>query len=143
MNKSFMKNLIKKNGKNKEAVLEVSREIYRKQLAKGSDPESLLKPGRYRFHRNRHTIKSGEEVNINGKVRVTMCLDADIVEFFKERALHYQTEINTALRRIVDSAQYEQELISDVTVERLANKLAQTLKSSPTRRALNKERKSS
>ncbi|MGH9899634.1 MAG: BrnA antitoxin family protein [Pyrinomonadaceae bacterium] len=125
-----MKNSIKKNSKSKEAVLEVSHETYRKQLAKGLDPESLLKPGRHRFRRSLHTIKPGEEVYINGKVRVTIRLDADIVEFFKGRAPHYQTEINTALRRIVDSAGYEQELISDVMVERLADKLAQTLKSS-------------
>lgn len=52
-------------------------------------------------------IKSGDTDPRNCKVRVTMYLDADIVEHFKQRATDpdaagYQTQINNALRKIVE-----------------------------------------
>ncbi len=127
-----MKSLIKKPTKNPkgEVTLNVSPTTYRKHLAQGLDPDSLLKPGQHRFRRSTHTIKPGAHVMVNGKARVTMYLDADIVEYFRARGAHYQTEINAALRQIVDEKRIEQALVSDQVIEKLAGKLAQNLKGS-------------
>ncbi|MBA3440863.1 MAG: BrnA antitoxin family protein [Pyrinomonadaceae bacterium] len=110
-----MKSSTKKPPKNPkgEVTLNISTATYRKQLAQGLDPDSLLKPVPHRFRRSRHTIKPGEHVMVNSKARVTMYLDADIVECFRVRGAHYQTEINAALRRIVDAKRIEQALVSD------------------------------
>ncbi|MEN3331702.1 MAG: hypothetical protein V7641_1067 [Blastocatellia bacterium] len=52
-------------------------------------------------------IKPGDTEPRNCKVRVTMYLDADIVEHFKQKAgepdgAGYQTQINNALRSVVE-----------------------------------------
>ena len=79
--KSTIKKLTKKlKG---EVTLNVSTATYRKQLAQGLDPDSLLEPGPHRFRRSPHTIKPGEHVMVNGKAQATMYLDADIVEYFR------------------------------------------------------------
>ena len=113
-----------------EVTLNVSTATYRKQFAQGPDPDSLLKPGQHRFRRSPYTIKPGEHVMVNGKARVTMYLDADIVEYFRARGAHYQTEINAALRQIVDEQRLAQALVSDHVIEKLAGKLAESLKGS-------------
>ena len=57
----------------------------------------------------RHRVSRGEAALRNCKVRVTMYLDADVVEYFKRRAARpnaapYQTQINSALRRFLAGA---------------------------------------
>jgi len=57
----------------------------------------------------RHRASPAEAALRNCKVRVTMYLDADVVEYFKRRAARpnaapYQTQINTALRRFLAGA---------------------------------------
>ena len=57
----------------------------------------------------RHTASPGETNLRNCKVRVTMYLDADVIEHFKRRASRpnaapYQTQINNALRRFLADA---------------------------------------
>ena len=125
-----MSNLTETNSSNeteREAVLEVTEETYQQQLAAGRDPESLLVPGAHRFRRARHVVKPHETVTINGKVRVTLYLDADIVESFRQRGPRYQTEINRALRQLVETESYAQNLLSDEFLERLAARLSDTL----------------
>ena len=70
------------------------------------DPEFRFEPGamsRVPRHK-RHVAAPGDTDLKNCKVRVTMYIDADIVEWFKKRAsapdaAAYQTQINSALRR--------------------------------------------
>ncbi len=57
----------------------------------------------------RHRASRQETALHNCKVRVTMYLDADVVEYFKQRAAGsnaapYQTQINSALRRFLADA---------------------------------------
>ena len=57
----------------------------------------------------RHRASRGETALRNCKVRVTMYLDADVVQSFKRRAAvpnaaPYQTQINSALRRVLAGA---------------------------------------
>ena len=76
---------------------------------KESDGEFRFEPGAMsRVPRNkRHLAGPGDTGLKNCKVRVTMYLDGDIVEWFKKRAsapnaAAYQTQINSALRRHID-----------------------------------------
>jgi uncharacterized protein (DUF4415 family) len=55
----------------------------------------------------RHVTQPGEVKLSDCKVRVTMYLDADVLEYFKDRAARphaapYQTQINTELRRVME-----------------------------------------
>jgi len=109
-------------------VFEVTESAYRRKLAKKLDPETVLNPGRYRFQRSTHVVQPDEPIMVNGKVRVTVYLDEDVAEFLHTAGTSYQTEINAALRSLVERAKWEQELLSDAVVEKLANKVAQSLK---------------
>lgn len=68
-------------------------------------------PRRYRLvpPEQRHLAKPGETELRNCKVRVSIYLDADIIRFFKERAVQpgaqpYQTQINATLREVIQHA---------------------------------------
>lgn len=55
----------------------------------------------------RHLTEPGEAKLSDCKVRVTMYLDADVLEHFKNRATHahaapYQTQINSELRAVME-----------------------------------------
>lgn len=57
--------------------------------------------------KRRHTARPGEVKPADCKVRVTMYLDADVLEYFKRRAeapnaAPYQTQINGELRRMME-----------------------------------------
>jgi uncharacterized protein (DUF4415 family) len=47
--------------------------------------------------------KPGRPVSDNPKEVVTLRLDADILEHFKEKGAGYQTRINNALRELIDN----------------------------------------
>lgn len=73
------------------------------------EPEFVINPEKIRPvpPHKRHIAKLGETDLRNCKVRVTMYLDADLVEHFKRRAATpnaapYQTQINNALREFVE-----------------------------------------
>jgi uncharacterized protein (DUF4415 family) len=77
-----------------------------KAKSEAIDPEFRFEPStmsRVPRHK-RHVTATGDTDLKNCKVRVTMYIDADIVEWFKKRAsapdaAAYQTQINSALRR--------------------------------------------
>lgn len=55
----------------------------------------------------RHVTQPGEVTLADCKVRVTMYLDADVLEYFKKRAAQphaapYQTQINNELRALME-----------------------------------------
>ena len=73
------------------------------------EPEFRVGPGSLRRIPRRHRATAEETLPRNCKVRVTMYLDADIVEHFKAAASHpnaapYQTQINNALRLALGAA---------------------------------------
>ncbi|HXG64152.1 MAG TPA: BrnA antitoxin family protein [Blastocatellia bacterium] len=95
--------------KTDERTVMITEADYQDAVAHGVDPEYAIKPGRYKVRRNRFLDKlrpeDAEAQNI--KVRVTIWLDGDIVEHFKERAARpdaapYQTQINNALREYIE-----------------------------------------
>jgi uncharacterized protein (DUF4415 family) len=65
------------------------------------------KAGLKRIER-KHFAKKGEVKLSDCKVRITINLDADVLEYFKQRASEprsaaYQTQINAELRRVMES----------------------------------------
>jgi uncharacterized protein (DUF4415 family) len=70
------------------------------------EPEFMLRRDSIRMIPRRHRASAAETSPRNCKVRVTIYLDADIVEHFKTRAARpdaaaYQTQINSALRSLL------------------------------------------
>jgi len=69
----------------------------------------------------RHLLQPGEITLSDCKVRVTMYLDADIIEYFKMRAAQpnaapYQTQINNELRNIMERGRQAQHTSYDYLV---------------------------
>ncbi|MBS1794923.1 MAG: BrnA antitoxin family protein [Acidobacteria bacterium] len=72
------------------------------------------KAGLQRIER-RHLTEKSEVRLADCKVKITINLDADILEYFKQRAAPphaapYQTQINNELRRLMESDQADREL---------------------------------
>jgi uncharacterized protein (DUF4415 family) len=87
----------------KEMIITVSETEYRKELAQGMTDDEVLKPGKYRVQRSPWAKKLK-----GGKVKVSMYLDSDVVNYFRLRAegsnaAPYQTQINSELRRVMES----------------------------------------
>lgn len=85
--------------------------------------EEAKKAGLKRIER-KHFAQKGEVKLSDCKVRITINLDADILEYFKQRAAPsnaapYQTQINAELRRIMENdnaenlSQTARELLQD------------------------------
>jgi uncharacterized protein (DUF4415 family) len=81
-------------------------------------------------------IGKGDTDLKNVKVRVTLYLDGDVVEYFKRRASEpnaapYQTQINSELRRIMEqepgSPRYRELVENDAFISAVAERLAQRL----------------
>jgi uncharacterized protein (DUF4415 family) len=80
-----------------------------KKIEPNSEEQTSLRARQAGLRRipRRHLLKPGEVTLADCKVRVTMYLDADVLEHFKQRAAApnmapYQTQINSELRSIVD-----------------------------------------
>ncbi len=63
----------------------------------------------------RHIAKKGEVELSDCKVKITINLDADVLEYFKQRAesptsAPYQTQINAELRRVMKSEKTNDDL---------------------------------
>jgi len=96
------------NTTGKELILTVTEEDYQKDLAKGWTDDDTLKPGTYKVRRSRFAVKPGDTNLSNCKIKISMYLDADILEYFKKRAepphaAPYQTQINNELRKIMET----------------------------------------
>jgi uncharacterized protein (DUF4415 family) len=100
---------------------------------KTAEPEFAIRRDSIRVIRRRHRATVAETAPRNCKVRVTMYLDADIIEHFKARAARpdaaaYQTQINSALRSMLESdpleTGYERLVRDDRFISAIAKRLA-------------------
>jgi uncharacterized protein (DUF4415 family) len=91
-------------------VIEVSEDYYQREIKSGVEQEHALKPGQHMFQRGgfkaRHPDFDSRSVAV--KVQVRIHLDRDIVDHFKKRAKSneaagYETEINKALRSLIEA----------------------------------------
>lgn len=107
------------NTTDKNLTYTVTEEKYKEGLEKGWTDEDMPRPGTYQVRRAEHINKKTVQ-----KQKVTINLDSDVLEFYKERAAQtgnppYQTQINNELRRAMEkSNQPENEY---VTVSMLEN----------------------
>jgi uncharacterized protein (DUF4415 family) len=121
----------KPTDKSEEYILDVTPEMVERDKAAGIEEEFILQPGRHILTRAHRTIQPDERVVVNGKVRVVLYVDADVMEFFTAGGADYRSAMNAALQAVVERAKFEQALLSDEVVEKLAGKLAQSLESHP------------
>ncbi|MCP9494835.1 MAG: BrnA antitoxin family protein [Pyrinomonadaceae bacterium MAG19_C2-C3] len=123
------------NTTDKELTYTVTEEEYQEGLAKGWTDDDMLKPGTYKVRRSRFVTKPGDASLSNCKVKISMYLDADILEYFRRRAAAphaapYQTQINNELRKVMENdsqgtASLENEILNNEAFLRaLKEKLA-------------------
>jgi uncharacterized protein (DUF4415 family) len=96
------------NTTDKELTYTVTQEEYQEGLAKGWTDDDMLRPGTYKVRRSRFVAKPGDTSLSNCKVKISLYLDADILEYFRARAeppnaAPYQTQINHELRKIMEA----------------------------------------
>lgn len=87
----------------KEFTFVQTEEEYQKGLAKGWTDDDMLRPGTYKFRRSRFINKKKD-----AKSKISLYIDSDILAYFRERAEQpnaapYQTQINSELRRVMES----------------------------------------
>ncbi len=108
---------------NKERILVVTDEQVAAMRATGIDEDAILKPGKHVFKR-----VSPDKVfsRKDSKIRVNICLDAEIVHHFRQRAENshsapYQTQINAELRTIMERDLANEKAEIDATAKKLLN----------------------
>lgn len=79
-----------------------------KKTEKDAETSKEAKEAGLKRIERKHFARKGEVKLSDCKVRITINLDADVLEYFKARAAAphsapYQTQINTELRRIMES----------------------------------------
>lgn len=99
--------------------LDVTVEEYQQDLASGLREDEVLQPGRHRFKRGgflaRHGLQREGAATSAGKVRILIDLDQDILDYFQKRARKpnaapYQTQINKALRELIEKEHMPQQI---------------------------------
>lgn len=108
------------NTTDKNLTYTVTEEKYKEGLEKGWTDEDMPRPGTYTVRRAKHINKKAVQ-----KQKVTINLDSDVLEFYKDRAAQkgtppYQTQINNELRRAMENAAQKNE-DEYVTVSMLEN----------------------
>ncbi|MDM8550884.1 hypothetical protein QUF72_12425 [Desulfobacterales bacterium HSG2] len=94
-----------KESNTEEIIVDVTEEEYKSDLARGLHEDEVMKAGRHKFRRGgfltRHGITSDP-----AKIRISVDIDLDILNYFKERASHadsYKTEFNDILRELIET----------------------------------------
>lgn len=82
--------------------IEYTEEDIREMREQGVSEEELPHVGVHKFRRSGFTVQRNDQ-----KIKISIYLDADILDFFKERAAEpnsapYQTQINNELRSAIE-----------------------------------------
>lgn len=104
--------------KDKEIIYEMTEEMRKAGAALGWTEDDMMPVGKHKFRRSRHINKEAKP-----KEKISINLDADILEYFRQKAgqedaAPYQTQINFALRRVMES---EKKSSSADEIENLLN----------------------
>ncbi len=91
----------------KDLILEITQKEYDEAMKKGWTDDDIQKPGKHRYRRTTRVAKAEDVAALNIKVQVTLRVDLDVLEHFKNRATPanaapYQTQINAELRKIME-----------------------------------------
>lgn len=93
-----------------EILVNLTPEEYQAEVAAGVPEEQAMTPGRHVFRRGgfrqRHP-EFTESKSVGRKIRISICLDADVLAHFKKKAEEpeaapYQTQINAILRTAME-----------------------------------------
>ncbi len=103
----------------KEFEVEYTEADIQEMRENGYSEDELPSVGKHIFRRARHIVPRKEQ-----KLKVTIMLDADVVDFYKEQAaeagnLPYQTQINRQLRKAMEKTKNPNSQV--VTLEMLEN----------------------
>ncbi|CAN5685389.1 hypothetical protein BH20ACI4_BH20ACI4_30490 [soil metagenome] len=103
----------------KEFEVEYTEADIQEMRENGYSEDELPSVGKHTFRRSRFITKRRDQ-----KLKVTIMLDADVVDFYKEQAakagnLPYQTQINRQLRKAMEKTQNPNSQV--VTLEMLEN----------------------
>jgi uncharacterized protein (DUF4415 family) len=132
----------KSKKQNKEITLLVTEKDYQVEIASGVEQEFALNPGEHKFVRGGHRqINPSDLETKNTKVRITINIDLDILNEFKQRAsianaAPYQTQINNALRHFLTESNslsnavtlLENETFISALAKRVSEQIQQTSK---------------
>lgn len=110
--------------KNKDIVVEVTKEQYEAQLASGLTEDEIVPPGKHTFRRGGFRERFPKYDPKTSKVRINIYIDLDVLDHFKKRAespnaAPYQTQINAELRKIMESDIAKEAAEIDETAKRL------------------------
>lgn len=110
----------------KDLILEVTQEEYDEAMKKGWTDDDIQKPGKHRYRRTTRVAKPEDIAASNIKVQVTLRLDLDILEHFKNRAspsnaAPYQTQINAELRKVMENDLADEQTKLKKSVEELTS----------------------
>ncbi|HBE83001.1 MAG TPA: BrnA antitoxin family protein [Pyrinomonadaceae bacterium] len=102
----------KQKSSEKEVLFEMTQEEYDKGLAKGWDADDMMPVGVHKFRRSRWA----EKLNKSNKVKVSIYLDGEVLDYFKQRAEQpnaapYQTQINNELRKVMENRSSDTESV--------------------------------
>ncbi len=103
----------------KEFEVEYTETDIQEMRENGYSEDDLPSVGKHTFRPARHIVARKEQ-----KIKVTIMLDADVLDFYKEQAakagnLPYQTQINRQLRKAMEKSQNPKSRV--VTMEMLEN----------------------
>jgi uncharacterized protein (DUF4415 family) len=115
----------------KDVTVRVSQAEYERELQKGIKPDETLAPGVHKGRRGGFLERHPEALakKHETKVMISIKLDRDILEFFKERAAQpnaapYQTQINNALRTFMEGKNVSSEFAALVDNDQFISAIA-------------------
>ncbi|MEP7036908.1 MAG: BrnA antitoxin family protein [Acidobacteriota bacterium] len=108
----------------KDLILEVTQKEYDEALKKGWTDDDIQKPGKHAYRRTTRVAKPEDVAPSSIKVQVTLRVDLDVLEHFKNRAsptnaAPYQTQINAELRKIMEKDLLDEVLEIKESIETL------------------------
>jgi len=119
-----------KNSTRKTMDVEYTEQDIQAMREQGVPEDELPRVGIHKFRRSRFTAKRSDQ-----KIKISINLDADVLDFFKERAAEpnsapYQTQINNELRAVMEGRQTQGEVVTLKMLENSAflSNLAEKLK---------------
>lgn len=94
-----------------EIIVEVSREEYEADLARGLNTDEVLPAGRHLFRRGGFGARHGiapDKIDVTIEVEATVELEPDILRYFQEQAAlpdaePLQTQVNNVLRDYMEA----------------------------------------
>jgi uncharacterized protein (DUF4415 family) len=112
--------------KNKDVVVEVTKEQHKAQLALGLSEDEIVPSGKHTFRRGGFRERFPAYDPKSSKARINIYVDLDVLDHFRKRAekpnaAPYQTQINAELRAIMERDMAREKAALDETAERLLN----------------------